>query len=110
MALMYELKEDFILSNSDLAKKYSNDLIDTVNNNTGSILNNKQASRTEQQKASSSKEWHQLLNDINLSKVIEDKLIKDNRTLGTIGKPIEFRVDLNDKFNYFNENIGKVDT
>ena len=32
MALMHEIKEDFVLSNKELAEKYYNDLIKNISN------------------------------------------------------------------------------
>ncbi len=36
-----------------------------------------------------------LLEDINLSKTLEERLLKNTRTMDTIGRPIELRFDQN---------------
>lgn len=70
MALMHEIKEDFILSNKELAEKYYNDLIGNI----------------------SQQEWRTILSGLNLSKLLEDKLIKHDRLMTTIGRPIQLRL------------------
>ncbi|RMZ98219.1 hypothetical protein BpHYR1_008213 [Brachionus plicatilis] len=75
-ALMYQLVDDFILSDSELAIKYQNDAIRSIANK---------------------QEWRDILSSVNLSKVIEDKIIKNHRSLSSIGKPIEFKCVIDEK-------------
>jgi hypothetical protein len=53
-------------------------------------------------------EWISLLNEINVKKLIEDKLINNNRAMNTIGRPIQINFNLNDDFNKINEFQAKV--
>lgn len=48
------------------------------------------------------------MESVNLSKIIEERLLKNSRTVSTIGKPISFKIDLNDSFNSLGENLVKV--
>lgn len=42
-------------------------------------------------------EWKDILSSVNLSKIIEDKITKNHRSLGTIGRPIEFKCVIDEK-------------
>lgn len=46
-----------------------------------------------------------VLSSINLSKIIEDKIIKNHHSLNSIGRPIEFKCVLDE---YRGENLIKV--
>lgn len=47
-----------------------------------------------------------VLSSINLSKIIEDKIIKNHHSLNSIGRPIEFKCVLDER--YRGENLIKV--
>lgn len=66
LGIMYELNEDCFLSSSELATKYVNTIVSASN---GALT--------------------EILNQINLSKVIEEKLFKNSRALDSIGRPVQ---------------------
>lgn len=86
--LMYELSEDLCLSSSELALKYSQDLLESMKPNT---------------------KFNDFLNQVNLTKLIEDRIINNSRIMNTIGRPFEITVDLNDNLNNnLNEKTAKI--
>lgn len=60
---MYELNDDYILSNSDLAKKYYEQIVEQTKSLKSQI------------------KYDQVFEQINLEKVIEDKVVKNSRIM-----------------------------
>jgi hypothetical protein len=87
IGLMYKLDEDYFLRSDDLAKKYSEDILNLIQ--------------------PSKEEWKAIFHQINLNKVIEEKLTKNGRVMNSIGRPI--KVTLNQKNGLIlNGNTAKI--
>ena len=65
IGVMYELDEDSFLSTTDLANKYTEKIM------------------------SENSQLKEILDELNLAKIIEDKLFKNTRALDSIGRPIQ---------------------
>ncbi|CAF0752471.1 unnamed protein product [Brachionus calyciflorus] len=74
MGIMYKLIEEYMIAESELSKKYQNDILKSF---------------------SKQPEWLSPLSEIDLAKIVDEKIVKSNRTLSIIGRPIRFVSEIN---------------
>ena len=92
---MYELPEDYFLRSDDLAKKYSENIESSLLDNNPGKIGMELKFLIAPIKAINFIifvfliEVKNLFHEINLKKIIEEKLTNNNRVMNTIGRPIQ---------------------
>ena len=90
---MYELDEDYFLRSDDLAKRYSENIINSLDKNKLGMLQTDHNSYNFYLFKNifhfNMIEVSVLFHEIHLKKIIEDKLTNNTRVMNSIGRPIK---------------------